>query len=237
MRQVGPVAVPMLMLQGDMDPLTSIEDARFAARTLPESRLVVVAGGTHDLLGSECVRTIREQFFEAPGSAPDTSCLEDKPDRRFATRVWKTPAARVLARRLQNPAGAWPLMPTLFMVAPLLRWPLWMAARRVATKPVRRAKIRLGAVASAQLALLTAYAAVVVHTASTNWPMLLVGLPTSARIPLVLAGSMAAGLTVWAARLTMLEWQDLTAGTRIDSLLVLGGATAVSGWLAAIHFS
>ena len=63
----GPVSssVPTLILVGDLDPRTPVENGREIAATLPAARLVVLENATHqfDLFGSAAIRTLLAQFL------------------------------------------------------------------------------------------------------------------------------------------------------------------------------
>ncbi|MCA1220840.1 alpha/beta hydrolase [Streptomyces sp. 8L] len=50
-------AVPVLLLHGDADPVTPVEEARLRARRLPRAELGVVRGGVHDALNDITHRT------------------------------------------------------------------------------------------------------------------------------------------------------------------------------------
>jgi pimeloyl-ACP methyl ester carboxylesterase len=74
-------AVPVLVLAGELDSLTSPEGNAVVASRFPESTLVVVANSGHvtalgDYLG--CAAGIVIEFVEQ-GSAGDTSCADDYP--------------------------------------------------------------------------------------------------------------------------------------------------------------
>jgi len=63
----GPVrsTVPTLILVGDLDPRTPVENGREIAASLPAARLVVLENATHqfDLFGSAAIRTLLAQFL------------------------------------------------------------------------------------------------------------------------------------------------------------------------------
>jgi pimeloyl-ACP methyl ester carboxylesterase len=56
---------PVLILVGDLDPRTPIENGREIVRTLPNGRLVVVENSSHqfDVFGSVPIRTVLGQFL------------------------------------------------------------------------------------------------------------------------------------------------------------------------------
>jgi pimeloyl-ACP methyl ester carboxylesterase len=57
--------VPVLILVGDLDPRTPIENGREIVRTLPNGRLIVVENASHqfDVFGSVPIRTVLGQFL------------------------------------------------------------------------------------------------------------------------------------------------------------------------------
>jgi len=63
----GPIrsTVPTLILVGDLDPRTPVENGREIAASLPAARLVVLENATHqfDLFGSAAIRTLLAQFL------------------------------------------------------------------------------------------------------------------------------------------------------------------------------
>jgi len=58
-------SAPVLILVGDLDPRTPIENGREIVRTLPNGRLVVVENASHqfDVFGSASIRTVLGQFL------------------------------------------------------------------------------------------------------------------------------------------------------------------------------
>jgi pimeloyl-ACP methyl ester carboxylesterase len=58
-------SAPVLILVGDLDPWTPIENGREIARTLTNGRLVVVENASHqfDVFGSAPIRTVLGQFL------------------------------------------------------------------------------------------------------------------------------------------------------------------------------
>ncbi len=69
--------VPVLMVNGDIDPVTPPVHGAAAARTLPNSRHVVIRNGTH-LTNSACIDNLIAQFI-SKGTAQglDASCVND----------------------------------------------------------------------------------------------------------------------------------------------------------------
>jgi pimeloyl-ACP methyl ester carboxylesterase len=70
-------SAPTLLLSGEADPVTPPEWAAIAARNLPSSRQLVLAGQGHGTLGRGCMPKVVERFIEA-GKADglDASCLD-----------------------------------------------------------------------------------------------------------------------------------------------------------------
>ncbi len=69
--------IPVLLLSGELDPVTPPRWARHAAATLPNSRQVVVPGTGHGTLGAGCVPSLIAEFLDsADPEALDTTCLE-----------------------------------------------------------------------------------------------------------------------------------------------------------------
>ena len=76
--------VPVLLLSGEIDPVTPPAGAAHAAHTLSHSRHLIVSGQVHGVIGRGCVPKIAADFINL-GLAPaklDASCLErrDPPD-------------------------------------------------------------------------------------------------------------------------------------------------------------
>lgn len=76
--------VPALLISGEFDPITPPENAREAARTLSRATQVVVPRGGHTAgVLSPCARATIVRFLDAPGGAPDASCLAQEPATPF----------------------------------------------------------------------------------------------------------------------------------------------------------
>jgi pimeloyl-ACP methyl ester carboxylesterase len=72
-----PVAstAPVLLLSGELDPVTPPRWAELAAKTLSNSTQVVVPGNGHGTLGSACARDMVEKFLETGTTQGlDTTC-------------------------------------------------------------------------------------------------------------------------------------------------------------------
>jgi pimeloyl-ACP methyl ester carboxylesterase len=69
--------VPTLLLSGEADPVTPPAWAELAARHLPRSRLLTLAGQAHGNLSRGCMPKIIDRFIEAGRlDGLDTACLE-----------------------------------------------------------------------------------------------------------------------------------------------------------------
>lgn len=68
--------VPVLLMSGELDPVTPPEYAARVAKTLPNSRAVVLRGQGHNVMGIGCMPKLIGQFIEsANAKALDTKCL------------------------------------------------------------------------------------------------------------------------------------------------------------------
>jgi poly(3-hydroxyoctanoate) depolymerase len=56
--QLGSVRVPVLLLWGDADPISPVAVGRRLAELLPRAELVVVSGGTHDLVSERASEVV-----------------------------------------------------------------------------------------------------------------------------------------------------------------------------------
>ena len=74
-----PVAsdLPVLILAGEFDPITPPASGQLAAQTLSRSVYYEFPGVGHQVIGARtCAMDIAISFLEAPGSAPDASCMQ-----------------------------------------------------------------------------------------------------------------------------------------------------------------
>ena len=79
-------SVPVLLLSGEMDPVTPPSNAAAAARTLPNSQQVTVPGEGHGALQRSCTRRIVDDFIErASVVGLSTDCLRETRPMRFFT--------------------------------------------------------------------------------------------------------------------------------------------------------
>jgi pimeloyl-ACP methyl ester carboxylesterase len=67
----------VLLIAGENDPATPADSARLAARTLPNSRVVAIAGGTH-MTGSACLDDMVASFVETATTAGLPACPESR---------------------------------------------------------------------------------------------------------------------------------------------------------------
>jgi pimeloyl-ACP methyl ester carboxylesterase len=84
----APVAskIPVLLLSGELDPVTPPSNAAAAARTLPNSFQVTVPGEGHGALQRSCTRRIVDDFLErASVVGLSADCLRDAKPMRFFT--------------------------------------------------------------------------------------------------------------------------------------------------------
>lgn len=77
---------PVLLLSGELDPVTPPSNAAWAARTLPNSFQITVPGEGHNALQRSCTRRIIEDFVEhASVAGLSADCLKDAKPMRFFT--------------------------------------------------------------------------------------------------------------------------------------------------------
>ena len=70
--------VPVLLLSGNLDPITPPSWAEEVAETLPNSRHIVVPGSAHNVFSQGCLPDLIDEFFaDASGEGLDASCAED----------------------------------------------------------------------------------------------------------------------------------------------------------------
>ncbi len=77
------VGVPTLALYGSHDPFASPDAIRARlAQLVPDAFLVEQASGAHNVLGSECPRTIRNDWLigDVHDPPPELACLTDPID-------------------------------------------------------------------------------------------------------------------------------------------------------------
>lgn len=68
--------VPVLLMSGELDPVTPPEYADRVAKSLPNARAVVLRGQGHNVMGTGCMPKLIGRFIEtANATALDTTCL------------------------------------------------------------------------------------------------------------------------------------------------------------------
>ena len=78
--------VPVLLLSGELDPVTPPSFAEEVGKTLPRSLAVTVPGEGHAVIGRSCVARVATEFLERGETARlDTSCIQQKTPIRFFT--------------------------------------------------------------------------------------------------------------------------------------------------------
>jgi len=81
-------SVPTLILSGDLDPVTPPSNGDFPAKTLPNSKHIVVKNASHTVAMSTCASDIIGEFLTSKDpKSLDESCLEDVPEETFMTSV------------------------------------------------------------------------------------------------------------------------------------------------------
>ena len=70
--------MPTLLLAGEYDPTTPVENAERAAEGLSQSTVLEVPATSHDTWrGSPCVQSVIRAFLDNPNGAPDTACFDE----------------------------------------------------------------------------------------------------------------------------------------------------------------
>jgi pimeloyl-ACP methyl ester carboxylesterase len=80
--QLVKIRIPVLLLYGDADPISPVPVAERLARLLPRAELVVVSGGTHDLVSeraSEVIRHIERYLNELDANLNELDANTPKP--------------------------------------------------------------------------------------------------------------------------------------------------------------
>lgn len=93
--------VPMLLMQGDLDPATPVDGARLLAAHYRSAHYVEFKDGAHSVSGDACGRAIAAEFLRRPTDAPDATCAETSESLQL-----EVPAA--IAERYLGHPDAWP---------------------------------------------------------------------------------------------------------------------------------
>jgi pimeloyl-ACP methyl ester carboxylesterase len=73
-------AIPTLVLEGELDPVTPPEYGQLVASYLSDVYYFEIPGAGHGVLaGDDCALGIANAFLEDPSQPPDTSCIADMP--------------------------------------------------------------------------------------------------------------------------------------------------------------
>ncbi len=73
-----PAERPVLILNGDLDPVTPSRWAALAAEHLPKSHFFRLRGNAHDTHRNACAKSMIADFLENPAAAPASACLADQ---------------------------------------------------------------------------------------------------------------------------------------------------------------
>jgi len=85
-REAGPSDAPVLLLSGEIDPVTPPSFAEEVAKTLSRSLALTVPGEGHGVLGRSCVARLAADFLErADVKDLDAGCIQGKRPMRFFT--------------------------------------------------------------------------------------------------------------------------------------------------------
>lgn len=79
-------AAPILILVGELDPLTPVPWMQAMLAHMPNGRLVIVPGATHAAGFAECPWRIAEHFLDAPEEPLTDECLTSAPGAAFSAR-------------------------------------------------------------------------------------------------------------------------------------------------------
>jgi pimeloyl-ACP methyl ester carboxylesterase len=92
-RELPTGAKPVLLISGELDPITPVSQAAMAAEALPASRHVVMRATGHSGAANPCAVGMIEHFIEA-GAADqvDDACAEQSRRPRWVTPLPEPPA-------------------------------------------------------------------------------------------------------------------------------------------------
>ena len=69
--------LPVLLLSGELDPVTPPEFAKLTMKTLSHSQHLIAKGQGHNVFPQGCLPKIITQFIDKPESELDTQCMDD----------------------------------------------------------------------------------------------------------------------------------------------------------------
>jgi hypothetical protein len=214
----GPVTsdLPVLLVVGDLDPISLPVDARVAMQGMPNAHLVVLPFQGHlPSSRNRCAGGIAARFLSDPSQRPNTDCVEEIGPPDFVTDYKPTRGPLRLvnaARDGRYMALAWGAVPALVLLGAVFAFPLAAFGRRFDETGVLAPRPRLLAWLAATLALggiaLLAMAfQQTVSTAAALIPLGLIGPTGWAAAALVLA------LLSAVAALWFLRGSERTLGT------------------------
>ncbi len=82
-RKPAPIALPVLMLSGAMDPVTPPRRAEAAAKFMPRAQHLVVANAGHGISQLGCTPRLLREFLDQPERPVDGACLKEIPAPTF----------------------------------------------------------------------------------------------------------------------------------------------------------
>jgi pimeloyl-ACP methyl ester carboxylesterase len=244
----APIAsnVPVLLFNGQYDPITPPAYGEVAAQTLPNSYLFTFPGRGHGALPDDrCAQGIAQAFLNDPASAPAASCLAGEEPVVITTpsNTLMTPAPGRLLGAIDR-GDLWSFLPLILMLGMLLTifilWPLsWLIRRLQERPPERRIAARLSpwlaiAVALLGMAFATGMVALVFDVSLRGSDLiLLIGAPMRwawlfALPPLI--GLLAAAMLA----LAVLAWRRRFwgIGRRAYYSVLAAAALGMAVWLA-----
>ena len=90
-------ATPVLLITGELDPITPPAWAELAAQTLARAQVVEIPGAGHDASALPCPQDLVAQFPADPNAPVDADCVDVIPSARLLlTRAVAASAARMV---------------------------------------------------------------------------------------------------------------------------------------------